>query len=44
MDNPWFPLKPGTTCVYKGTDDKGKPTRDVVTVTSRTKLVALRRG
>ena len=39
VDNPWFPLKPGTTYVYKGTDDKGKPTRDVVTVTSRTKLV-----
>jgi hypothetical protein len=37
VDNPWFPLKPGTTFVYKGTDDKGKPTRDVVHVTSQTK-------
>jgi hypothetical protein len=39
VDNPWFPLKPGTTWVYKGTDDTGKPTRDVMTVTSRTKLI-----
>ena len=39
VDNPWFPLKPGTTYVYKGTDDKGKPTRDVVRVTNQTKVV-----
>jgi hypothetical protein len=39
VDNPWFPLKPGTTWVYKGTDDEGKPTRDVVHVTRSTKVV-----
>ena len=38
VDNPWFPLVPGTTFVYKGVKD-GDPTRDVVTVTHRTKLV-----
>jgi len=38
VDNPWLPLKPGTTFVYVGVKD-GKPTRDVVTVTRRTKLV-----
>jgi hypothetical protein len=32
VDNPWFPLKPGTTYVYRGEKD-GKPARDVVTVT-----------
>lgn len=36
--NPWFPLRPGTTFVYQGTKD-GEPTRDVVTVTHRTKLI-----
>ena len=39
VDNPWFPLKPGTTYVYEGTDDKGKPTRDVVQVTNQTHVV-----
>jgi hypothetical protein len=39
VDNPWFPLKPGTTWVYAGTDDEGKPTRDVVHVTNMTKTV-----
>jgi hypothetical protein len=38
VDNPWFPLEPGTTFVYKGVKD-GEPTRDVVTVTHRTKLI-----
>jgi hypothetical protein len=38
VDNPWFPLKPGTTYVYRGVKD-GKPARDVVTVTHRTKVV-----
>jgi hypothetical protein len=37
-DNPWFPLTPGTTYVYKGVKD-GEPSRDVVTVTHRTKVV-----
>jgi hypothetical protein len=31
VDNPWFPLKPGTTLVYRGIKD-GKPSRDVFTV------------
>jgi hypothetical protein len=35
VDNPWFPLKPGTTFVYKGAKD-GAAGRDVVTVTHRT--------
>jgi hypothetical protein len=38
VDNPWFPLEPGTVFVYRGIKD-GEPGRDVVTVTSRTKLV-----
>ena len=38
IDNPWFPLKPGTTLVYKGVKD-GKPQRDVFKVTKRTKVV-----
>ena len=36
--NRWFPLLPGTTFVYEGTKD-GEPTRDVVTVTHRTKVI-----
>ncbi len=38
VDNPWFPLKPGTTYVYTGTED-GKPLRDVLRVTHRTAVV-----
>ena len=38
VDNPWFPLVPGTTFVYRGVKD-GEPTRDVVHVTSRTRIV-----
>jgi hypothetical protein len=38
VTNPWFPLTPGTTYVYKGVKD-GKPTRDVVTVTHSTRRV-----
>jgi hypothetical protein len=38
VDNPWFPLRPGTTYVYVGVKD-GKRARDVVTVTRRTKAV-----
>jgi hypothetical protein len=38
IDNPWFPLKPGTTLVYRGLKD-GQPSRDVVTVTDRTKTI-----
>jgi hypothetical protein len=38
VDNPWFPLKPGTISVYAGVKD-GKTARDVVTVTRRTKTI-----
>ena len=38
VDNPWFPLRPGTQFVYRGEKD-GEPSRDVVTVTPRTILV-----
>jgi len=38
VDNPWFPLQPGTTYVYRGMKD-GKPARDDVVVTHRTKVV-----
>ena len=39
VDNPWFPLVPGTTYRYRGSKD-GKPSRDVVTVTHRTRRIA----
>jgi hypothetical protein len=38
VDNQWFPLTPGTTYVYRGSDE-GRPSRDVVTVTHRTRRV-----
>ncbi|MEP6892334.1 MAG: hypothetical protein ABI927_01015 [Gaiellaceae bacterium] len=38
IDNPWFPLTPGTTLVYRGTKD-GKAARDVLTVTHRTAVI-----
>jgi len=38
IDNPWYPLLPGTTLVYRGTKD-GKAARDVVTVTQATKVI-----
>jgi hypothetical protein len=38
VDNPWFPLKPGTTFIYTGVKD-GKRGRDVVKVTSRTRTI-----
>jgi hypothetical protein len=38
VDNPWFPLTPGTTFHYTGVKD-GKPSRDVVTVTRRTRTI-----
>src|SRR5437763_4540940 len=37
-DNPWFPLEPGTTFVYRGVKD-GKPSRDVVRVARRTATI-----
>jgi hypothetical protein len=39
VDNPWFPLKPGTTFIYTGMKD-GEPSRDVFTITSETKVIA----
>ena len=38
IDNPWFPLKPGTVLTYKG-HDEGIPARDVLRVTHRTKRI-----
>ena len=39
VDNPWYPLRPGTAYVYRGVKD-GEPARDVLTVTRRTTTVA----
>jgi hypothetical protein len=39
VDNPWFPLTPGTIAVYTGVKD-GKRARDVVTVTHETITIA----
>jgi hypothetical protein len=38
VDNPWFPLFPGTTDLYRGIKD-GQRSRDVFTVTRQTKLI-----
>jgi hypothetical protein len=38
VDNAWFPLRPGARYVYRGVKD-GKPSRDVVDVTSETKTI-----
>jgi hypothetical protein len=38
VDNPWFPLKPGTTLRYEGTD-AGARVVDVFTVTRRRKTI-----
>jgi hypothetical protein len=38
VDNPLFPLRPGTTYTYRGVEE-GKPSRDVVTVTTQTKVI-----
>jgi hypothetical protein len=40
IDNPYWPMKPGTRWVYRETDDQGSRQRIVVTVTDRTKRVA----
>jgi hypothetical protein len=39
VDNPWFPLEPGTSYVYEGAKD-GERGRDVVTVTNRRITIA----
>jgi hypothetical protein len=38
VDNPWFPLKPGTTLIYRGVKD-GRTTRERFRVVRRTKLI-----
>jgi len=38
VTNPYFPLEPGTTFVYRG-ETEGVPTRDVMTVTTNTKEI-----
>jgi hypothetical protein len=38
VDNPYFPLEPGTIYTYRGTRD-GQPTRDVVSVTNKTIMI-----
>ena len=38
VDNPWFPLEPGTTYIYRGEKD-GQPSREVLTVTHRTRVI-----
>jgi hypothetical protein len=38
VDNPWFPLVPGTRYVYTGVKD-GQRSRDIVTVTHKTKTI-----
>jgi hypothetical protein len=38
VDDPWFPLRPGTVFVYRGVKD-GQRARDVFTVTSATKVI-----
>jgi hypothetical protein len=38
VDNPWFPLRPGTTFTYRGTKD-GKPAIRVFAVTNETKVI-----
>jgi hypothetical protein len=38
IDNPWFPLKPGTVLTSKGESD-GTPITDVFTVTHKTKTI-----
>ena len=38
VTNSWFPLRPGSVYVYRGVKD-GEPSREVMTVTHRTKVV-----
>src|SRR5215212_3282355 len=38
VDNPYFPLEPGRTYIYRG-ETEGVPTRDVMIVTSATKVI-----
>ena len=38
VDNPWFPLPPGTVWVYRGVKN-GQPSRDVVRVLDATRVI-----
>jgi hypothetical protein len=38
VDNPWYPLKPGSVYVYRGIKD-GEPSREVMTVTHRIRVI-----
>jgi hypothetical protein len=40
IDNPYWPMAPGSRWVYRETDEEGAVLRVVVTVTDRTKLIA----
>jgi hypothetical protein len=40
IDNPYWPMKPGSRWVYRETDPEGTKQRVVVTVTDTTKLIA----
>jgi hypothetical protein len=40
IDNPYWPMKPGSRWVYRETDSAGSRQRVVVTVTNRTKRIA----
>ncbi len=40
IDNPYWPMKPGSRWVYSETDSEGKRERVVVTVTDKTKKIA----
>jgi hypothetical protein len=39
IDNPYWPMEPGTTWVFRETDGEGKVQRVAVTVTERTKTI-----
>lgn len=38
VGNPWFPLRPGSTYVYRGVKD-GQPSRDIFAITLKTKTI-----
>jgi hypothetical protein len=40
IDNPYWPMKPGSQWIYRETDAEGTVSRVVVTVTNRTKTIA----
>jgi hypothetical protein len=40
IDNPYWPMRPGTRWVYLETEPGGTPQRVVVTVTARTRMIA----